>query len=420
MIYLPESDSEDELPPEWEERVTHEGKVYFANNKSQVTQWSHPRTGKRKEVSSHLPYGWEKKEFEGKTVYVDHRRGKTSFIDPRLAFASEVKDSNASFYENFRQRFDASTSAMQILHGADLSGMIFIVTGGNSGIGYETVKTFLHYGGTVILACRDIRRGEEAISKLKSTEGTADDSRIIALECDLSSLESTDAFVLKFKSLFDKLDVLVLNAGVFGLSYYLTVDGFEQTFQINFLSHLYLAYALRRSLIRASSPKIVIVSSESHRFASLASIRPSSWDAITFSSPFSKDHFSFDSYNNSKFLLVVLGLEMDRRWRSMGIRTLLVHPGNCISSSLSRHWFLYKLLFTFVRPFSKSLQQAAASTVFASVSNEMKGIGGIYINNCFPCPPHESAVSSDAGWAAWQIAFEMIESRIGEKKLSNL
>ncbi|CAB4059450.1 WWOX [Lepeophtheirus salmonis] len=321
---------------------------------------------KRKEVSSHLPYGWEKKESEGKTVYVDHRRGKTSFIDPRLAFASEVKDR------------------------------------GNSGIGYETVKTFLHYGGTVILACRDIRRGEEAISKLKSTEGTADDSRIIALECDLSSLESTDAFVLKFKSLFDKLDVLVLNAGVFGLSYYLTVDGFEQTFQINFLSHFSL---FRQSLID---------------LLPLPQYAPPLGTLLLFSSPFSKDHFSFDSYNNSKFLLVVLGLEMDRRWRSMGIRTLLVHPGNCISSSLSRHWFLYKLLFTFVRPFSKSLQQAAASTIFASVSNEMKGIGGIYINNCFPCPPHESAVSSDAGWAAWQIAFEMIESRIGEKKLSNL
>ncbi|QQP53460.1 Uncharacterized protein FKW44_005961 [Caligus rogercresseyi] len=374
MDYLPETDSEDELPPEWEERVTDEGSIYFANNKTRLTQWNHPRTGKRKCVSSHLPFGWEKTTRDGQNLYINHQLGKTSFIDPRLAFACEVSESNASFHENFRQRFDASSSAMQVLVGSDLTGMVFLVTGGNSGIGFETARTFLHYGGTIVIAVRCLKDSQGAIKSLSTSNDKS--SRVHALECDLSSLTSVDAFVLKFKSLYDRLDVLVFNAGVFGVEHHLTEDELEQTFQINYLSHVYLAYALRPVLIRAPMPKIVIVSSESHRFASLASIPPSSWDSNTFSSPFARDFFSIDAYNNSKFLLMALGMEMDRRWASMGIRVLVVHPGNCISSRLNRHSLFLQILFGFLRPFCKSLQQATASIVFAAASNEMKGIGG--------------------------------------------
>lgn len=86
-----ETDSEDELPPAWEERVTNDGNVYYLNHQTKTTQWTHPRTNKMKKVSGNLPYGWEKiVEEDGKILFVNAEKNVQSFTDPRLAFAEEV------------------------------------------------------------------------------------------------------------------------------------------------------------------------------------------------------------------------------------------------------------------------------------------------------------------------------------------
>ena len=120
-----ETDSEDELPPGWEERATLQGQVYYANHLNKSTQWIHPRTGKRKQVSGSLPFGWELRRLpaDGKVVYVNHEEQKTTFIDPRLAFAKEIHEGHGA--DDFRQRFDASSTALQVIHGQDLSGKIY-------------------------------------------------------------------------------------------------------------------------------------------------------------------------------------------------------------------------------------------------------------------------------------------------------
>ena len=111
--FVPESDSEDELPPGWEERTTMVGQVYFVNHDTKTTQWTHPRTGRKKRVSEDMPFGWEQQIMpDNKIVYVDHHNKKTSFTDPRLAFAFEEKGRD----EGFRQRFDASTTALQVIN----------------------------------------------------------------------------------------------------------------------------------------------------------------------------------------------------------------------------------------------------------------------------------------------------------------
>lgn len=109
---LPDSDSEDELPPGWEERVTVDGSVFYANHLTKATQWTHPRTGKKKKVSGELPFGWERctDKDTGKVVYVDHENKRTTYTDPRLAFAVEEKE----HVHDFRQRFDASSTALQV------------------------------------------------------------------------------------------------------------------------------------------------------------------------------------------------------------------------------------------------------------------------------------------------------------------
>jgi WW domain-containing oxidoreductase len=88
------------ITPGWEERATIEGEVFYANHLGKATQWTHPRTGKKKCVSGAMPFGWERKILaDGKVVYVNHEEQKTTFTDPRLAFAKEIHQDGL---KNFR------------------------------------------------------------------------------------------------------------------------------------------------------------------------------------------------------------------------------------------------------------------------------------------------------------------------------
>ena len=294
----------------------------------------------------------------GKEIFINHEEKKTSYLDPRLAFAKEVQDEEN--LNNFRQRFDGSTYALQILHGQDLSGLVAIVTGASpDGIGYEMARSLARSGCTVIFACRDISKAEISIGKVKSERKYV---KAIPMRLDLASLNSVKSFVEEFRTSFLKLDFLILNAGIFGHEHKITEDNLELTFQVNYLSHFYLTCLLKDSLKNSNRQKVISISAESHRFASWSHSIDFSKDSLT-SSLISKNFNPILSYNDSKLCCLMLALSVHRQF---GFKAIAVHPGNMISSNISRNSWLYRLAFAFVRPFAKSLQQAAASGVFAA------------------------------------------------------
>ncbi|XP_041048324.1 WW domain-containing oxidoreductase isoform X6 [Carcharodon carcharias] len=191
---LDDTDSEDELPPGWEERTTKDGWVYYANHIELKTQWDHPKTGKKKRVAGDLPYGWEQETDEkGQVYFVDHINKRTTYLDPRLAFTVE----EASEKPNIRQRYDGNSAAMEILQGRDLSGKVVIVTGANSGIGYETARSLALHGAHVVLACRNRARASEATQKILEEWHKA---KVEAMTLDLSSLRSVQQFAETYKT----------------------------------------------------------------------------------------------------------------------------------------------------------------------------------------------------------------------------
>lgn len=399
---LPDTDSEDELPPGWEERVTSDGSVFYANHLTKGTQWTHPRTGKKKVVSGELPFGWERciDKNNGKIIYVDHDNRRTTYTDPRLAFAVEEKE----HVNDYRQRFDASSTALQVLHGRDLTGKTALVTGANSGIGFETARSLAKHGCSVIFACRNIPAAQAAIEKIKEEKQSVGDA-CEALHLDLTSLKSVVEFSNVVKSKHTKLDMVILNAGVFGLPFSKTVDGYETQFQVNHLSQFYLMLLLHPLLVTGS--RVVIVSSESHRFAnlSLENLTPS------FLSPDSSSkYWDMTAYNNSKLCNILFARQVSKNWQTQGISVFSLHPGNLVSSSLSRNWWLYRLFFAVVRPFTKSLQQAASTTIFCATALELVGVTGVYFNNCFRCQESESAQSDELAQGLWDVSLEMVKN----------
>ncbi|XP_076339672.1 WW domain-containing oxidoreductase [Tachypleus tridentatus] len=397
--FLPETDSEDELPPGWEERVTLDGKVFYVNHETKSTQWMHPSSGKKKKVSGELPYGWERQVTnDGHVFYVDHVNEKTTYTDPRLAFSVEEKDS----VNDFRQRFDGSSTALQVLHGRDLSGKVAIVTGSNSGIGFETARSFAFHGAEVVLACRNEAKAQQAIEDIKTERPQA---KLHYLHLDLASLKSVQVFSQQFQFLGLPLHILVLNAGVFGLPHSLTEDELEITFQVNYLGHFYLVQLLEPILVKSAPAKVVVLSSESHRFSLLSKDKLSE---EKLSPSVSTNFVSMIAYNNSKLCNILFSNELNRRLSSKGVLSNAVHPGNLVSSNLSHNWWCYRLLFTLVRPFTKSLQQAAATSVYCATAPELDDVGGMYFNNCCRCQPSKSADDADFAKELWTLSDNMI------------
>lgn len=400
-----DSDSEDELPACWEERATQDGNVYFINHITKATQWTHPRTGRKKVVPLELPYGWSKiiDENSGKEVFIDNETGKKSIVDPRLAFATDEK----RFQDDIRQRFDSASTALQILHGRDLSGKLAIVTGANAGIGLETAKSLLRHGCKVIFACRNVVAAQEAIDNIgKEHKASKENSSIIHL--NLTSLNSVKNFVNTVKEdVTRQIDILILNAAVFGLPYTETEDKMETTFQVNHLSHFYLAILLEPLL--ASKSRVIFVSSESHRFSSFKN---------SFSegslSPKQDKYSAMTAYNNSKLFNILGARYLSEYWRLKNISVHSLHPGNMVYTNLCKSWWLYKLAFQFVRPFTKSLQQAASTTIYCAVAPELEGTTGLYFNNCYRCD--ESLIAKDYEMAenVAYLCLKMIESRMGQ------
>ncbi|KAK2514907.1 hypothetical protein Q9233_014691 [Columba guinea] len=178
-------------------------------------------------------------------------------------------------------------------------------------------------------------------------------AKVEAMTLDLASLQSVQHFAEAFKSKNLPLHILICNAAVFGAPWCLTEDELESTFQVNHLGHFYLVQLLEDVLRRSSPARVVVVSSESHRFTE---IKDSSGKLdFNLLSPSKKDYWAMLAYNRSKLCNILFSNELNRRLSPHGVTSNSVHPGNMIYSSIHRNWWVYTLLFTLARPFTKSM-----------------------------------------------------------------
>jgi NAD(P)-dependent dehydrogenase (short-subunit alcohol dehydrogenase family) len=149
----------------------------------------------------------------------------------------------------------------------DLTGRMAVVTGGNSGLGWETALELTRHGAHVVIACRSPERAKDAVERLRSAHAGA---RVEAMALDLASLASIRSFTESFAERFPKLDLLVNNAGVMAIPRSTTADGFEMQIGTNHLGHFALTGLLLGPLLAAATPRVVTVSSVMHRRGRIA------------------------------------------------------------------------------------------------------------------------------------------------------
>jgi len=248
----------------------------------------------------------------------------------------------------------------------DLSGKVIIVTGGNSGIGYESVKAFSEKGAQVILACRSIEKGESAKAEIMKNNPTG---KIEVMTLDLMDLSSVKNFAAKFKEKYNRLDILLNNAGIMIPPYGLTKDGFESQIGTNHLGHFALSGLLIDLLIKTPKSRVVSTSSIAHKNGKM--------DFESFLFDNGNGYTPMKAYGRSKLANLLFIYELQRRFETKNIESIAVaaHPG-VAQTNLTRYVegkFYYRILKPLSSIFLQSPAIGALPQIRAAVDPNVKG-----------------------------------------------
>ncbi|HEY3293255.1 MAG TPA: oxidoreductase [Candidatus Nanopelagicaceae bacterium] len=198
----------------------------------------------------------------------------------------------------------------------DLSGKTAIVTGANSGVGFEISKVLARHGARVFMACRNLGKANDAVEEIR-VENPAGDLRIRHL--DLASLASVTRFSAEFLNRESQLHLLINNAGLMAINEKRTVDGFEMQFAVNYLGHFALSSMLMPLLTSTPGSRLVSVSSNAHKFGKM------DFDDLMYER---RRYSRWGAYGQSKLAILLFILELNNRpGRDSATKALAAHPG---------------------------------------------------------------------------------------------
>lgn len=268
-----------------------------------------------------------------------------------------------------------------------LESLNIVVTGANSGTGYETAKVLASKNAKVVMACRSLERGEKARDKILDAYP---DAKLDLSELDLASLKSIDQFASKIVKKYDKLDILINNAGVMDMPYGKTEDGFEIHLGVNHLGHFALTRKLLGLLLKSPNSRVVTMSSIMHLAGKI------NFEDINSEKKFNK----VKAYGQSKLANLLFAYELDRKLSKNGFSTTSVasHPGwartnlqfagNREGSKI--RYYMYK----FANPImGQSAYMGALPQIYAAVSTEVSS--GQYIGPRFIARGRSKVVRSN-------------------------
>lgn len=266
-----------------------------------------------------------------------------------------------------RKLFDSGFSNWTVQQLPDLTGKNYVITGGNSGIGFEAARHLGKAGADIVLACRNATKAEKAVQNLRGEISGS----VTSVELDLSNLTSVRHAAKELHQRFTKIDALINNAGIMQVpTLERTADGFEMQFGTNHLGHFLLS-ALLIDLIEAAAGRVVTLSS----IAQMSGVI--NLDNLNGE----KSYAPMVAYSQSKAANLVFALELDRRLQNAGMSSISTacHPGYTNTNLQSTGpTGVFKLLYKVLNPlFAQSGPAGAVPSVLAAAGEEAKR-GGYY------------------------------------------
>ena len=312
-----------------------------------------------------------------------------------------------------RTTFNHATTADEVLEGIDLTGKTALITGASSGLGAETARALASKGAKVIITARKAEKAAEVAASIRASYGA---DKVDVEELELGSQSNIRAFADRILKSYDKLDILINNAGIMACPYAETADGIESQFGTNHIGHFLMTCLIAPTLIKGAPSRIVSLSSRGH------TISPVVFEDIQFKN---REYEKWSAYGQSKTANALFAVELDRRLKGKGVRAFSVHPG-AIQTGLSRHMGDAELEAMNQRmkegPMAhhmKSVPAGAATSVYAATAPELEGKGGDYLEDCNIAEVRESmkdqadgvlphAVDPEAARKLWDVSEEIV------------
>ncbi len=282
----------------------------------------------------------------------------------------------------------------------DMQGKTVVVTGGNSGIGFETAAALAAMGARVLVTARNADKGRAAVAELaQRLDGEGQLQLVVFDLADLSSVRRGAAEILE---LAPRLDVLVNNAGVVLSERAETVDLLEATFATNHLGPFLLTNLLLARIRESAPSRIVNVASTAH-----ASARK----GIPFDDLQSEKHYaSMRVYGRSKLANILFTLELARRLEGSSVTANSLHPGT-VRTGYGADGDARGLLAFGLKigsPFFLSPAEGARTSIYLASSPDVAGVSGEYFVKCRPKEPRRWAQDPDAARRLWQVSEELV------------
>lgn len=292
--------------------------------------------------------------------------------------------------------FTSRTRADTVLAGLDLSDKHILITGANTGIGFETARSLSAAGASVILACRSEERGHAAVVAIKEQHP---DASVQFKPLDLSSIASIKAFANALE--WRKCDVLIGNAGLVPTAYQETEEGIERCVGVCHFGHFALFKLLLPKLLKSDDPRVVMVSSESHR-------SPKMLDFDMF--PLDESNFSMmKAYGQAKLCNTLFANELQRRYGAQNLSACSLHPGTLVTTDIGRNSGVFNIVMKLISPLTKTANQGAATTVCCAAYLDANSIQGKYFSHCGPVRSSREANSPDVAARLWGLSEAFCE-----------
>lgn len=285
----------------------------------------------------------------------------------------------------------------------DLHDTVCLVTGANSGIGKETAKGLVRLGAHVVMVCRNQERGRDAQAEIQAVAQNAQPSQESATDlhiADLSVQEEVYHLGETLRAEYDRVDVLVNNAGVLLSSREKTFDDLERTFAVNHLAPFLLTHLvlplLKEAAGRTDEARIVTLSSEAHRGMSM------NFDDLNAE----ESYGMVQAYGQSKLANILFTHELARRLRDTGVTANCVHPGVVATNMWHGSDWLSRIarLFTWLY---KTPEEGAESVLYLAASREMDGVTGQYFKERESVNPSPEAYDEKAAARLWRESLEL-------------
>lgn len=275
-----------------------------------------------------------------------------------------------------------------------MTGKTVLVTGGTGGIGLATAAGLAALGARVGIVGRDPARSEAAAMRLRGCGGDVD-----VFVADMSSQHEVRRLVGEVLASYPRLDVLVNNVGGYWATRRTTVDGLEHTFAVNHLAPFLLTNLLLDRLRASASARVVTVSSGAQAMG-----------RIDFEDlQGERDYSGQRAYNQSKLANVMFTYELARRLAGTGVTANALHPGvvrTNVGREDSKGWM--RLMLPVIRPFLKSPEHGAATSLYLASSAEVEGVTGQYFANSKPKASSKASQDSAAAARLWDVSAELV------------